>query len=88
VFPSVVIKRDLIYNHFAELSGENHVDIPLVQRTHKANARLIAAAPALLKTLEAMVANANWDKVPQNEAEFDAMIVRAEAAIRLAKEGK
>ena len=53
-----------------------------------ANARLIAAAPALLEALEAMVDNANWDKVPQTEAEFDAMIVRAETAICLAKEGK
>jgi hypothetical protein len=50
-----------------------------------ANARLIAAAPELLDALERMVDVANWDEMLQSEEQHDAMIVKAEAAIRKAK---
>jgi len=48
----------------------------------------LAAQPVnqeLLEALKAMVDNANWERVPASEAEFDAMIVKAEAAIAHAK---
>jgi|SRR5579864_8501228 len=50
-----------------------------------ANARLIAAAPELLEELETVVAIMNWEEVPPTEEKFDAIIARAEAAIRKAK---
>jgi hypothetical protein len=75
--PDYVFSRDM--KMIATLRGEGD-ELPLI-----ANARLIAAAPDLLEALEHMVAVSNWATTIQSEEQYDAMITKAEAAIRKAK---
>ena len=84
--PKELSQKDAAYDYPVADTMNRHYCIS--PEEDRANAYLIAAAPEMYEALQAMVANANWEQVPQTEAEFDAMIAKAEAALAKARGDK